>query len=816
MASRKLSAFWLLTASVFLVGAHIASAHAQEKKPPTIELGKIQAPSMVWPDEPFQLNVPVYGGVKDEKATITLEALRLTDRDGKTTLGAKLVRHLAVEIAKKTGANVASEIDFQAIVAGVRPSPEKKDIQGLVEGTWEIKATLRLEKEVHETSTKVLARFKKLRVLLFIDGPTREYQFIRSLFARHPDMIEFFVHAKNNGFDPDVEQEHRLTEFPDRLGAEPKDKKGMSLSGYDLVIAIDPDWDALKAEQIKLLEQWVKRQAGGFILVAGPVNTFQIGGTFEKGRPLQAMLPVVLRDYRLMPDVGGVDVKTLHSLTFTPSAAEFSFLKLDATREGPLAGWDHFFWGETRKQEFKFGEPDRGVYHYYPVDRVRPATTVLATFDGPQKTYINQGKDPQPFFASMPYGTGKTFFISSGETWRLRQFKESYHERFWLKLARYMSAADPNRVSSPQMAVQVLIVDGDPVRAKDADKADSYYVQLAIDSITANPYEVDLAHELAAKVLERDDLGKYGAILLLNVRSLNDKQLANLEKYAADGGGVGFFLGPKVSSTYYNETLFKKGKGLFPVPLESTYYPPKSEPMLKREASDGDMVLLRFDLFPKIDRYPVFGPLFRDKESRGVLKDLPIGRYFKVPREQWKPDPERVFELATLPNDQPAESYLKTVHEIFFSQQVKSILEDPANMKYVPGLLRHRTSIVVTVAPNPKAPKRSHHVAQALDNLLRDRGKAKNDDFPNMTEFWASKDAKIQKLRADVVAFLNKARFGDPLVVGARFGKGRVLAVMTTAGPDWNDWAAFGKCLGSFVYQPFIWESVNFLADQPK
>ena len=64
--------------------------------------------------------------------------------------------------------------------------------------------------------------------------------------------------------------DHVLKEFPNRLGPDLKDKKGMSLSGYDLVIAIDPDWSALKAEQIKLLEQWVGREAGGFIFVAGP------------------------------------------------------------------------------------------------------------------------------------------------------------------------------------------------------------------------------------------------------------------------------------------------------------------------------------------------------------------------------------------------------------------------------------------------------------------------------------------------------------------------------------------------------------------
>src|SRR5262249_12180529 len=35
---------------------------------------------------------------------------------------------------------------------------------------------------------------------------------------------------------------------------------------------------------------------------------------------------------------------------------------------------------------------------------------------------------------------GKTFYIGSGEMWRLRTFNEEYHQRFWVKLARFVSS----------------------------------------------------------------------------------------------------------------------------------------------------------------------------------------------------------------------------------------------------------------------------------------------------------------------------------------------------------------------------------------
>ena len=59
---------------------------------------------------------------------------------------------------------------------------------------------------------------------------------------------------------------------------------------------------------------------------------------------------------------------------------------------------------------------------------------------GPEGSRINEGKDEQPFIVSMSVGNGKTMYLGSGEFNRLRQIKSAYHERFWIKLARYMSA----------------------------------------------------------------------------------------------------------------------------------------------------------------------------------------------------------------------------------------------------------------------------------------------------------------------------------------------------------------------------------------
>jgi hypothetical protein len=48
----------------------------------------------------------------------------------------------------------------------------------------------------------------------------------------------------------------------------------------------------------------------------------------------------------------------------------------------------------------------------------------------------------------MTPGTGKVVFIGSHEMWRLRMYREKYHERFWIKLARYAGSGNLGRLQS--------------------------------------------------------------------------------------------------------------------------------------------------------------------------------------------------------------------------------------------------------------------------------------------------------------------------------------------------------------------------------
>ncbi|HQU42743.1 MAG: hypothetical protein B7Z73_02915, partial [Planctomycetia bacterium 21-64-5] len=104
---------------------------------------------------------------------------------------------------------------------------------------------------------------RKTRVLLFAGGPTREYQFVRNQFRRDRDMIvDVLLQTGVEGISQDA---HEILEvFPN---------DAETLFAYDAILAFDPDWRQLSAQQQELLERWVADQAGGLVVLAGPVYT---------------------------------------------------------------------------------------------------------------------------------------------------------------------------------------------------------------------------------------------------------------------------------------------------------------------------------------------------------------------------------------------------------------------------------------------------------------------------------------------------------------------------------------------------------------
>jgi hypothetical protein len=433
------------------------------REPVRIRLNPLRAPSGVRPDDgPFSVRVPVFGdGLQDQKFEVTLMTRRAKDREGKDTKEQFVIVEKKAGQFKGGGEHPSDEIEFQVDLAKLTGINPKDDTQGRLQGTWEFRAHIpRHPREagskpehVTDPPAQVLVLDKKLRVLLVSSGPSRDYQFARNQFYREVldkrmDLSIYLQSAGREDVDQDVEGQRLLYNFPDKLGkVEPEDRYS-NLKEYDVVVAIDVDW--MKVVQttpkaLELLKEWVGEHSGGFVFIGGPLYTDRLarpGGPEVRKvvEPLFALLPVTLNDSVLqgLQSKRAPDRSRPWPLKFSGNARSYDFLKLDDNNPMPLAGWSEFFWGTKTFEPGK--QPKRGFHSYHPVETVKPTAEVLATFDDPEAPRIMDGKIEMPYFVSMRYDKGKTFYIGSGEIWRLRLFKEAYYERFLTKLVRFVSS----------------------------------------------------------------------------------------------------------------------------------------------------------------------------------------------------------------------------------------------------------------------------------------------------------------------------------------------------------------------------------------
>ena len=250
-------------------------------------------------------------------------------------------------------------------------------------------------------------------ILILAGGPTREYQFVRNLLFREPT-VQSHVFLQSSG--PGVSQEAKqlLTEFPKTLA---------EMTKYDAVIAFDADWTKLTSEQMEVLETWVSQQAGGLIVVAGPVSTPKWAGnngnSNRNAEILRGMVPVIMntRGARLV-SIGRFESETAWPLTVASNALATDFLQVGTSIDDSRKAWERF----------------RGVFSFYGCYEPKPAASVLLTFSDPT-TFINSA--PPIYLASQFYGSGRVVFQGGGEFWRMREVGEQYFDTYYTKLVRW-------------------------------------------------------------------------------------------------------------------------------------------------------------------------------------------------------------------------------------------------------------------------------------------------------------------------------------------------------------------------------------------
>jgi hypothetical protein len=433
-------------------------------QPTRIRLNPLRAPSTIRPDdENLKVVVPLFGdGLPNEKVTVKLYATRIEDKDQKDLehdrdpKGNLVKKDLSKETKlvdtkefKFSGGEFPSvEAEFIVNLAKVMEIDPKKDPEGRLQGKWRFVAKVPRhpkenfvdEEHVSEPGKIVQVLEKQLKVLIVAGGPSRDYQFARTMFHREAqqDRMSLALYLQTAKDDEDVHQDveakYLLTQFPNKLeSAKEKLDDPYNLKRYDVIIGFDVNWAALDVRQIELLSRWSTEEKGGLIFVAGDVYTDKLatpGDDADKLKPLLALLPVTLKDSR--DEEAERAAKGLPGLKrdaptklFFKDAAEYPFVNLDGEKH-----WDEFFNPKDPSEK-------RGFYRAQPIESKSIIAKTVAEFD-------IEGGTPY-FVLATPQGKGKTFYIGGEESWRLKVFNKDLYQKFWLKVAAYVSSGSETR-----------------------------------------------------------------------------------------------------------------------------------------------------------------------------------------------------------------------------------------------------------------------------------------------------------------------------------------------------------------------------------
>jgi hypothetical protein len=244
------------------------------------------------------------------------------------------------------------------------------------------------------------------------------------------------------GVVQDVPPERLLKEFPNTFEAKSGDL--LDLSSYDVIVCFDPDWNRLTVDQIAMLKKWAGK-GGGLVMVGGYINTVELirpreaedAGRFQ---PVLDLLPVVLadrRDFERQTD-------DPWPLDFEGATPEMEFLRLDEDLDESKFkdDWKAFFYGTGKEATDK---PQRGFFNFYPVERAKVGSIVVARYGDPAAK-LKDGT-LHPYIVTNAPDRERVIWIGSAETWRLREYREAYHERFWTKLVRFAGSKSHSRVN---------------------------------------------------------------------------------------------------------------------------------------------------------------------------------------------------------------------------------------------------------------------------------------------------------------------------------------------------------------------------------
>lgn len=219
-----------------------------------------------------------------------------------------------------------------------------------------------------------------------------------------------------------------------------REKEDFFKLNYDVIILgdIDPAGN-FRREYWDWIEEWVSRQRGGLILLAGSHFNPRAYGLIEKARSLY---PVELDFPAGYEKLVNTSQEKFWRLTPAGRAHEVHRLSSNAERNDEL-------WGSVKDGRFVKGQLN-GVWWYQVTGGIKPAPAVALSRVAREGPITGEG---DVLTAAMPYGNGMSLYIGSDDTHRMREFVgDHYFYRFWQNSIRFVAS---RRLAGKQQRVDV-------------------------------------------------------------------------------------------------------------------------------------------------------------------------------------------------------------------------------------------------------------------------------------------------------------------------------------------------------------------------
>ena len=229
------------------------------------------------------------------------------------------------------------------------------------------------------------------------------------------------------GFDNKDEEETEQYDQPVLVRLNTRDERELSngfpktkeeLFDYHAVILDDVDAEFFSYDQMELLQEFVAKRGGGFLMLGGKESFRQ--GNFHR-TPVGYILPVYL-DRQIQQET-------------------LSQAYLNLTREGWLQPWARLCDNEQDEIQRLLKMPAFRVLNC--MRAIKPGARVLATV----------GNDPDrqiPALVIQRYGNGRVAALTIGDIWRWGMKQSQMHDdmdKFWRQTLRWLVADVPGRIS---------------------------------------------------------------------------------------------------------------------------------------------------------------------------------------------------------------------------------------------------------------------------------------------------------------------------------------------------------------------------------